>query len=679
MKIFHSGLVLAAGIIAVGGLVSTPAAADHGEVVAPADVEFTKAYFHSDAQKCGKGTFYDPRKGGECWSCPSDFKRTLAPVTADDACRQAPRESVARATQTRRPGCPAGSFYDPRKGGECWSCPSDHNRTLAPVTAKNACAKPVRESTARATSAGKSGCAKGSFYDPRKGGECWSCPSGFKRSLAPVTAKNACARSVKVTATRAKLHRKKGCPAGSFYDPRKGGECWSCPSGFKRGVAPVTSREACLRAPKETVAKAKLQRSAGCQKGAFFDPRKGGECWTCPSGHKRTLAPVTAKNACSKPAKESVSKAKYHRKTGCPKGSFFDPRKGGECWSCPSGYKRSLAAVTAKNACAKGVFGKTAKAKYKGKSGCSSGTFFDPRKGGECWSCPSGYRRSLAAVTAGNACAKPGKKVDTAAKFVEKGGCPKGSFFDPRAGGQCWSCPSGFKRSLAPVTAKNACAKPGKLAATKASFKAKDNCPKGTFFDPRKGGECWSCPSGYRRSLTAVTSPKACTTALTEEIAKATLKGAGGCPKGTFFDPRKGGECWSCPAGYKRSLAPVTANNACARPGKTVVAKASRIGPGGCEKGSFFDPRNNGECWSCPASYKRSLAPVTANNACAKPGQAALAQANFRHKTPCPDGTFHYKPFGKPGQCLACPKGFFRVRGSETTNEACSRRSLLSN
>ncbi|MGA0395077.1 MAG: hypothetical protein ACO3MW_13575 [Rhodospirillales bacterium] len=54
------------------------------------------------------------------------------------------------------------------------------------------------------------------------------------------------------------------------------------------------------------------------------------------------------------PAPAYAAKAKYHSKVGCPKGTFHDPRNGGECWSCPRGYGRTAHAVTANKACHKG-------------------------------------------------------------------------------------------------------------------------------------------------------------------------------------------------------------------------------------------------------------------------------------------------------------------------------------
>jgi hypothetical protein len=481
----------------------------------------------------------------------------------------------------------------------------------------------------------------------------------------------------------AKLVSKPGCQRGSFFDPRKGGECWSCPQGYKRTLAPVTANNACQRPARTTTARAGFQRKPGCPRGSFFDPRKGGECWACPGGFKRSLAPVTANNACVKPAQTSVARATYRKKAGCPRGSFFDPRKGGECWSCPSGYRRSLAPVTAKNACAKGILGKVARAKFRGKPGCGN-----------------------------NACGKGGRETVAQASFKGRSGCPRGSFFDPRKGGECWSCPSGHKRTLAPVTANNACAITGGGGVAQASFRHKFGCPKGSFFDPRKGGECWSCPARYNRSIHPVTGNKACTIALGLACAKGLVniggvcrnKGACGarnqrpcliveripsCDRGLREDfgtnrcvPLKAGEtpftaglssltgeiakgtqiCEDALTVFPQFKSGIKAADlgaschrnmtigfACAAPGaaqkisdtaelthkvarefdrspckdelKWSRAKATLHGSSKglkCAKGQFFDLMGKGTCWSCPRGYTRNLEPVNSRHACTR-------------------------------------------------------------
>jgi len=150
----------------------------------------------------------------------------------------------------------------------------------------------------------------------------------------------------------------KGCPKGSFFDPINGGSCWSCPSGTVRQVTPVNSGDACMRPPGETTRKATRHgRGKGllgtdCARGQFWDPN--GSCYSCPRGYTRTAAPVTANNACTKWRGPSFTKAALEKRLACPDGSFFDPSRGGSCWSCPEGYVRTLAGVSKSNACAAG-------------------------------------------------------------------------------------------------------------------------------------------------------------------------------------------------------------------------------------------------------------------------------------------------------------------------------------
>ncbi|MDH3699671.1 MAG: hypothetical protein OEU46_00035 [Alphaproteobacteria bacterium] len=74
---------------------------------------------------------------------------------------------------------------------------------------------------------------------------------------------------------------------------------------------------------------------------AFFDPRKGGQCWKCPGSHpQRTVLPVTGKRACQ-PRGTIVSlggvRAKYMGKR-CPAGAFKQ-RGAKRCFKCPAGYR----------------------------------------------------------------------------------------------------------------------------------------------------------------------------------------------------------------------------------------------------------------------------------------------------------------------------------------------------
>lgn len=109
-------------------------------------------------------------------------------------------------------------------------------------------------------------------------------------------------------------------------------------------------------------------------------------------------------------AQGAFKKATLHHPHGCSGGTFFDPRNGGECWSCPGGYNRTIFAVDGDKACDKGVFTKGVRAKFHRKTGCSKGTFFDLLTAG-CWSCPAGYERSLDLVRSNKACVHKSRTV----------------------------------------------------------------------------------------------------------------------------------------------------------------------------------------------------------------------------------------------------------------------------
>jgi hypothetical protein len=221
---------------------------------------------------------------------------------------------------------------------------------------------PAHAAFSKATPNGKADltCASGSFSDPRNGGECWSCPSGYGRTvLYPVTSDKACEKPANVTYADADFQHSWGCDAGEgeFFDPRKGGECWKCPSNRPRRTAySVTSDKAC--ATKEVIGE-KLASATfkhkfkGCSGRGFYDPRKGGQCWTCPKGYDRTADAVTSNHACSKRVSEDYDPA---TKTGsvCPAGAFADPNGG--CYSCPKDRPyRSIYAVTSDRACASSI------------------------------------------------------------------------------------------------------------------------------------------------------------------------------------------------------------------------------------------------------------------------------------------------------------------------------------
>ncbi len=156
--------------------------------------------------------------------------------------------------------------------------------------------------------------------------------------------------------------------------------------------------------------------------------------------------------------------------------------------------------------------------------------------------------------------------------------CPVGSFYDPIKGGQCWSCPSGTNRTAYAVTANNACSRGAYeefQSATKLkSLKVGEVCTSG-FHDFKGGdsilGACWSC-GGYNRTAYPVDDAKACAKWIPEKLMSATFvkqANLGNCPDGQALGTDGG--CYRCPTGYN-DMIPV--NGMC---GKKSVLECSRL------------------------------------------------------------------------------------------------------
>lgn len=192
------------------------------------------------------------------------------------------------------------------------------------------------------------------------------------------------------------------------------------------------------------------------------------------------------------------------------------------------------------------------------------------------------------------------------------GKCPSGSFFDIGTW-SCYSCPAGFNRNARSVTSPKACDKAVTPKTSPAKFGGKVNCPAGSILDGRNGGECWACPSGYGRTATAVDKWNACGM-IGKKAVSAIFKGKA-CPaEGSFRDPRNGGECWSCPEDYSRTGNAVTSAKAC----KTVLdfEPATKAAALTCEPGEHFDFVDGGTCWKCGEGETRTLNGVKGAKAC---------------------------------------------------------------
>ena len=364
---------------------------------------------------------------------------------------------------------------------------------------------------------------------------------------------------------------------------------------------------------------AELKGKAGCPEGQFWDVGTG-YCWSCPQGYNRTVFSVEGGTACELPARSEFSGATRHGQPGCGPGQFFDLLTG-YCWQCPSGYDRTIFPVTAGNACERPARSLFAGATRHGNAGCAQGQFFDLFTGA-CWSCPSGYDRTIFSVEGGTACERPAYSEFVGAQSANATGffgtdCPSGYVYDFIIR-SCFRCPSGSAKLVfrAWNDPAGACERVVPAAYSGAT-RFNGLCPSGQFWDIGTGG-CWSCPGGYNRTVFAVTAGNAC-----EQVIPAAFSGAtrfnGLCPSGQFWDLLTGA-CWSCPAQFNRTVFTVTGGTACERVIAAVLARASRHDPYACEArgaGWFLDIGRN-ECWSCNG-WVRNLNPVTSAEACTGP------------------------------------------------------------
>jgi len=125
----------------------------------------------------------------ECFSCPSAKPdRTIYPARSDRACKKGASRKYSRATQRGKPtgkvlktNCPGNQFLVATKG-RCYSCPSGYKRTLRPIGHAKACSRKTPTSFASAVSLGPKGCPEGSFRHLLTD-RCYACPAGSTRNL----------------------------------------------------------------------------------------------------------------------------------------------------------------------------------------------------------------------------------------------------------------------------------------------------------------------------------------------------------------------------------------------------------------------------------------------------------------------------------------------------------------
>ena len=398
------------------------------------------------------------------------------------------------------------------------------------------------------------------------------------------------------------------------------------------------------------------KKPAQCPAGAFFDPIDGGSCWRCPSGTKRTVFHVKSADACEQPAHLKPSRAERHGRgkgllrTDCPRGQFWDPN--GYCWTCPRGYARTAAKVTAGNACVASVRAVRSRAQAAGSLACPRGSFFDLVDGGTCWSCPSGYSRTLSHVKAGDACAA----APLAGMGTSFGACAKGN---TNVGGVCSrigncgasgqrpcllgervpSCNANLKENFK----RNVCEplKPGEtpFLAGVASFA--EFYGDGLRAACRQGLGGLDVPSGTQLAIGANCSKNVFAGAACEWLVEQAGGGAAGGahallsagPAAVQFKQQVDRAYQSAPcSGFAEKTAP-----------------ARRFGRGGgklgtdCAAGQFWDP--NGWCYACPKSYTRTLHPVDAAKACVDNFGGELVRSS------CSVFTAVDRTFGQSAKC----------------------------
>lgn len=138
----------------------------------------------------------------------------------------------------------------------------------------------IPEQQAPARLVGKAVCQPEEIFDIRNGGECWTCPKTWDRTIYPIHGTQACEEGAGYRYAKAQYVKPgpSSCPAGQFLDvvgvsqaeihsyanearragdearfsrivrlqPVQTGTCWSCPPGTTRGHEHVKSAQACL-------------------------------------------------------------------------------------------------------------------------------------------------------------------------------------------------------------------------------------------------------------------------------------------------------------------------------------------------------------------------------------------------------------------------------------------------
>ncbi len=258
------------------------------------------------------------------------------------------------------------------------------------------------------------------------------------------------------------------------------------------------------------------------------------------------------------------------------------------------------------------------------------------------------------------------------ADFKEKAGCLEGQFWDLLTG-SCWSCPAGYSRTLFSVEGDSACEIPARLEFTTATRHGKAGCGPGQFFDLLTGS-CWSCPAGYNRTIFSVEGSTACEKpARSEFIAALSTRGSGiigtDCPGGYVFDFALG-RCYRCPSGSSKFILRAWNDaGACERVIAAEFSGASRHNEL-CPTGQFWDT-GTGFCWSCPLGNNRTIFSVEGGSACDRLVPAVLGGAAKYGKYACADrGADWFLDIGR-NECWSC-NGWIRNLNLVDHPEACT-------
>ncbi len=174
---------------------------------------------HGDGDDTGydEDAGYDDEAEDDGWTRTGPDSTPGCGGLGEKPCRNVPATFVAKAKNL---GCPGKqSYFSTLKGGSCWTCPSNYKRTARPMNHAKACKK--RKSLSgpwkRATYKSRAwGCPDGQFHmGPPAGGRCMTCPAGYKRIAAAGADTGIC----KVErACDAGLRKAKAPPKNQFID-----------------------------------------------------------------------------------------------------------------------------------------------------------------------------------------------------------------------------------------------------------------------------------------------------------------------------------------------------------------------------------------------------------------------------------------------------------------------------